>query len=108
MHSAILPAYTPIGIHGNHMSMTKFETADDPGFVSVAGELRRWVKKLESAPRVGDGNVLAPEGSGTAVERNEGGGTGNNSGGVTHHGNIYGAMNVVHGSQTFSGNEMVG
>ena len=41
MQSAILPAYMSIGIHGNHMGMTKFETKDDPGFISVAGELRR-------------------------------------------------------------------
>lgn len=26
--------------------MTKFEVVDDPGFIAVAGELRRWVKEL--------------------------------------------------------------
>ena len=55
MQSAILPAYMSIGIHGDHMGMTKFETKDDPGFISVAGELRRWVKELERAPRGGGG-----------------------------------------------------
>ncbi|KAF4627699.1 hypothetical protein G7Y89_g10454 [Cudoniella acicularis] len=45
-HSAILPGYTPIGIRSNHMDMTKFEHADDPGFTLVAGELRRWIKEL--------------------------------------------------------------
>ncbi|ERF73050.1 hypothetical protein EPUS_08614 [Endocarpon pusillum Z07020] len=50
MHSAILPAYVSIGIHSNHMGMTKFETEDDPGFISVTGELRRWVKELISMP----------------------------------------------------------
>ncbi|KAH0562800.1 hypothetical protein GP486_002572 [Trichoglossum hirsutum] len=45
-HSAILPGYIPIGIRGNHMDMTKFEDAEDPGFVAVAGELRRWIKDL--------------------------------------------------------------
>ncbi|KAF7510444.1 hypothetical protein GJ744_006723 [Endocarpon pusillum] len=50
MHSAILPAYVSIGIHSNHMDMTKFETEDDPGFISVTGELRRWVKELISMP----------------------------------------------------------
>ena len=47
MNSAILPAYTSIGIHNNHMGMTKFEAEDDPGFKSVAGELQRWVKELK-------------------------------------------------------------
>ena len=49
MNSAILPAYISIGIHSNHMDMTKFEFEDDPGFTSVAGELQRWVKELNSA-----------------------------------------------------------
>jgi len=26
------------------MDMTKFESADDPGFIAVAGEIRRWIK----------------------------------------------------------------
>jgi len=54
-HSAILPGYIPIGIHSNHMEMTKFEDVDDPGFVAIAGELRRWVKGLaqvESSTRL--------------------------------------------------------
>ncbi|KAJ5875172.1 uncharacterized protein N7473_012519 [Penicillium subrubescens] len=46
--SAILPGYIPIGIRSNHMDMTKFEGGDDPGFIAVVGELRRWVK--ESVP----------------------------------------------------------
>lgn len=40
-HSAILPGYIPLGIRSNHMDMTKFENADDPGFKAVVGELRR-------------------------------------------------------------------
>jgi hypothetical protein len=44
-----LPGYIPIGIRNNHMDMTKFEHANDPGFVAVAGELRRWVKDLAAA-----------------------------------------------------------
>jgi len=41
--SAVLPGYISIGIHANHMDMARFRTADDPGFLSVCGELRRWV-----------------------------------------------------------------
>ncbi|KAJ2981238.1 hypothetical protein NUW58_g6735 [Xylaria curta] len=44
--SAIIPGYIPIGIHSNHMDMGKFATADDPGFVSIYGELRRWVREM--------------------------------------------------------------
>jgi hypothetical protein len=55
LESAIVPGYVPIGIHSNHMDMTKFERGDDPGFTAVAGELRRWVKEL-SAPS--NGGVL--------------------------------------------------
>jgi hypothetical protein len=31
------------------MDMTKFEGGDDPGFVAITGELRRWCRELSSA-----------------------------------------------------------
>jgi hypothetical protein len=53
------------------MDMTKFEGMDDPGFLAVAGELRRWVKELarpgitrpmdETSRREGDGNTRGKE-----------------------------------------------
>ncbi|RYP02565.1 hypothetical protein DL765_010728 [Monosporascus sp. GIB2] len=49
--SAILPGYIPIGIRGNHMDMTKFASIDDPGFVAVCGELRRWIRDMSAAER---------------------------------------------------------
>jgi len=30
------------------MNMTKFGALDDPGFIAVAGEIRRWVKALNA------------------------------------------------------------
>ncbi|OBS25749.1 hypothetical protein FPOA_06284 [Fusarium poae] len=45
-HSAILPGYISIGIHKNHSDMTKFNSADEPGFVAICGELRRWIVKI--------------------------------------------------------------
>ncbi|KAF2741827.1 hypothetical protein M011DRAFT_413767, partial [Sporormia fimetaria CBS 119925] len=48
-HSAILSSYNAIGIHSNHMDMTKFSDTSDPGYRSVTGELRRWVKELARA-----------------------------------------------------------
>ena len=46
--SAILPGYIPIGIRSNHMDMARFVSADDPGFISVCGELRRWIKQMDT------------------------------------------------------------
>jgi protein SERAC1 len=28
------------------MDMTKFISADDPGFLAICGELRRWIKEI--------------------------------------------------------------
>ncbi|KAF2798736.1 hypothetical protein K505DRAFT_405002 [Melanomma pulvis-pyrius CBS 109.77] len=47
-HSATLPGYVPIGIHSNHMDMTKFENVDEPGFFAVTGELRRWYREISA------------------------------------------------------------
>jgi hypothetical protein len=45
-HSAILPAYGSKPIHANHMDMTKFESADDLGFVDVLTTLWGWARDL--------------------------------------------------------------
>ncbi|KAF0329485.1 hypothetical protein GQ607_003434 [Colletotrichum asianum] len=44
--SAIIPGKGCLGIHGNHRSMAKFTGPDDPGFVDVRGELRRFTKSM--------------------------------------------------------------
>ncbi|PGH23622.1 hypothetical protein AJ80_02403 [Polytolypa hystricis UAMH7299] len=46
-HSAIVPGYISIGIHKNHLEMTKFDDPNDPGFVNISRELRRWVRGLK-------------------------------------------------------------
>ncbi|KAF4451369.1 hypothetical protein F53441_5635 [Fusarium austroafricanum] len=46
-HSAILPGYISIGIHRNHANMTKFANPNEPGFVAICGELRRWMKRIQ-------------------------------------------------------------
>jgi hypothetical protein len=48
--SAILPGYIPIGIHSNHMGMTRFDDKDDAGFKAITRELRRWIKGLTMPP----------------------------------------------------------
>ena len=50
MNSAVLPGYIPIGIHSNHMDMTKFVSEDDPGFVAVEGGLLRWMREIRTMP----------------------------------------------------------
>ncbi|CAN9414990.1 unnamed protein product [Alternaria alternata] len=65
MHSAILPGYIPIGIRQNHMGMTKFCELDDPGFVAIVGEVRRWVKAL--AVSANDTNNTQEAVSGTSL-----------------------------------------
>ncbi|KAI1452410.1 Alpha/Beta hydrolase protein [Annulohypoxylon moriforme] len=97
MRSAILPAYASIGIHGNHMDMTKFQDEDDPGFVSVAGELRRWVKELSAAKIA----VNSPEQEGhvqagpqTPMSRTPPA--------VTHNGNNQGQARAVYGGSMYN------
>ncbi|KAI1828105.1 hypothetical protein F4861DRAFT_529005 [Xylaria intraflava] len=42
-HEAVPLGVIPTGIRSNHMDMTKFKDENDPGFVAVTGEIRRWV-----------------------------------------------------------------
>lgn len=42
--SAQMDPYPAIGIHANHMDMTKFGGDDSPGFIKVLGVLQRWVE----------------------------------------------------------------
>ena len=51
-HSAILPAYGSQSIHATHMGMTKFESAEDPGFVDVSTTLWRWARDLAKEAEV--------------------------------------------------------
>jgi protein SERAC1 len=46
-HSAILSAYRCQSIHANHMDMTRFSGANDPGYQAVSGELWLWANEIE-------------------------------------------------------------
>ncbi|KAH1912575.1 hypothetical protein KXW47_007498, partial [Aspergillus fumigatus] len=52
-YSAILPQYESIGIHANHMDMTKFSDEHDDGFVNISGKLLLWAKALATIPKPG-------------------------------------------------------
>lgn len=94
-NSAIILGYTSVGIHSNHMGMARFENEDDPGFVSVSGELRRWVKKLTdpqttiNTSATNKNSAGAWDGSNTIPARP--------SRTVTHNGNNTGEARVVYG-----------
>ncbi|CAG9977751.1 unnamed protein product [Clonostachys byssicola] len=47
--SATRPGCNNISIHANHSNMTKFEGADDDGFLKVTGELRRYIEVVKQA-----------------------------------------------------------
>lgn len=48
--SAILQAYTCIGIHDDHINMVKFENAQDRGFGLVTGHLFDWISLPQPPP----------------------------------------------------------
>lgn len=47
--SASMHGYEAIGIHANHIDMTKFLANDGAGYQKVKGELVRWVQNLDYA-----------------------------------------------------------
>ncbi len=46
-YSACLDRYTSIGIHANHMEMTRFLSDQDPDYRNVYSELRRFIQPNE-------------------------------------------------------------
>jgi hypothetical protein len=98
-HSAILPGYIPIGIRNNHMDMTKFEDVEDPGFIAVAGELRRWVKELIRA-----GDASSPQlGIGSSQRNAANGGVGEGAS-ERQGGSHFNGPTTVSGGSVFQGN----
>ncbi|TPX13273.1 uncharacterized protein E0L32_006246 [Thyridium curvatum] len=49
--SASLPGHIAVGIHAKHKDIARFGNGDDPGFVAVAQELRRWVREIDLTER---------------------------------------------------------
>lgn len=106
MDSAILPAYASIGIHADHISLTKFGSSDDPGFVSVEAELRRIVKKARSENTKtvkGSKDTALGETIEPPVEKAGGGGSV-----PAHIGDNFQSNALYGGSQTFQGDVRFG
>ena len=60
--SASLVGYNSISIHANHRDTVKFNVPEDPGFVSLVGEFRRWVRELGCSSQAAETpNVSAKE-----------------------------------------------
>ena len=104
-HSAVLPGYIPIGIHSNHMDMTKFENLEDPGFVAVAGEIRRWSKELMSQENTRLPQSNAGDSQTDRASHGAGGRTlGPQVGRITQGGSEYNGPISVSGGSLFQGN----
>lgn len=109
-HSATLPGYSAIGIHRDHRAMARFTGKDDPGFISVSGELRRWadeIKSLEFANRTTERRAYEQDGvSASENTINATATNGLNLGGITILGdivksNVVGSSQTIHGGLTF-------
>jgi hypothetical protein len=104
--SAILPGYSAIGIHHDHREMARLSTPDDPGYVSVVGELQRWIQYIEFPDSRNDGGLqyhggttcAAALGNGDIETQNNGG-----SGSIVIWGNVNKSV-VMSGTQTIQGN----
>ncbi|MCJ1388918.1 hypothetical protein MMC18_001769 [Xylographa bjoerkii] len=55
-NSAAFPGSEPVGIHENHMNMTKFQSRDTNGYKAVSNQIVMWEKEItqEATSRVGD------------------------------------------------------
>ncbi|KAK8024532.1 LipA and NB-ARC domain-containing protein [Apiospora rasikravindrae] len=103
--SATLHGYTAIGIRSNHRDMVRFSSPDDLGFLSITGELKRWIDDLgasdgklrRSLARV---NSLPLKGLMLAEATHQ-------ASGITIWGNVV-QSNVVNGSQTVNGDMYFG
>jgi hypothetical protein len=80
--------------------MARFEGADDPGFVAVAGELRRWAREL-----AWPGTTRAvDETSGQGIDQAGGDTQGSNRFRIYQGGSEFHGATTVSGGSTFQGN----
>lgn len=80
------------------MDMVKFSTEDDPGFISVVGELLRWVKDIRSQQQLSSNHAESKSASGPSEQR----GTKEELGGITICGDVV-QSSIVNGCQTIHG-----
>ena len=59
--SASLAGYNAISIHADHRDMVRFKNAEDPGFLGVVGELKRWADDLAEVPGINSTSAVSAE-----------------------------------------------
>jgi hypothetical protein len=87
------------------MDMTKFSAVDDPGFVAITGEVRRWVKALVVSANDTDttrDNAWDPSRDRDSPE--PGGAPGSRVLRITQSGSHYTGATTVNGGSLFQGN----
>jgi hypothetical protein len=84
------------------MDMTKFEDIGDPGLVSVAGELRRWIKEIGGAAKPGRAEPRTR--SSERGPLNEEAGADRQVFSITQGGSEYNGPTTVNGGSVFQGN----
>ena len=95
--SAQIDPYPSIGIHANHMDMTKFGGDDSAGYIKVSNELRRFVKSASNADTRARNIYQGGEGSNTGQKQAL-----LSRGGINFYGAVTGDK-VVAGTQTTQG-----
>ncbi|KAI1120345.1 Alpha/Beta hydrolase protein [Nemania abortiva] len=108
--SAVLHGYPAIGIHADHRGIARFASADDPGFVSVLGELRRWIGQVvptddELEKEVGA--VKRKRSNNRWANRKRGGKSCGDTGAITIWGNVTRSV-ITNGDQIIQGNLVFG
>lgn len=108
--SAILHEYPAIGIHADHRNIARFASADGPGFVSLLGELRRWIGQVvEVDDEQGKGlcEIEKECSSGVALGDGWQEGYGEIGGAITIWGNVTESV-IANGKQIIQGNLVFG
>lgn len=89
--SAVLRAYTSAGLHGDHITMTKFEDRLDPDFALAAGQLDEWFNSLSPRTQTESDRSNSSDAAKNSPER---GGTSMNG---TVNGFFFGTNVAIHG-----------
>ncbi|KAF5536609.1 hypothetical protein FMEXI_10208 [Fusarium mexicanum] len=53
-------SYEPLSIPGNHVTMCKFDSSDEPGYIMIKWLLRKWIKELPEHKSGGPANPAEP------------------------------------------------
>lgn len=89
----MIAGYPSLGLHANHMDITKFGSDESPGYIRVLAEIQRLVR--EARKKITDGPKQAKETRAPSAVH----GTTT----ITNHGNVADGGTALVGVNTFSG-----